>query len=163
MLRGWARPTSYPLPEPGGADLRVASFDELDPRTAYMLWRLRAEVFVMEQQCFYQDLDGRDLEPGTRHVWASVDEQPVAYLRVLDDGEHSRIGRVLVAVPHRGRRLADRLMRSALEVVGPRTSVLAAQSHLAHWYTRYGYARDGDDFVEDGIPHTPMRRSADLR
>ena len=104
------------------------SFDDLDPRTAYALWRLRAEVFVVEQQCFYQDLDGRDLEPGTRHVWVAVDDEPVAYLRVLDEGDHVRIGRVLVAVPHRGRGLADALMRSALELAGSRTSVLAAQS-----------------------------------
>jgi ElaA protein len=151
--------TSFPLPEPGGVDLHVAGFGELDQRTAYALWRLRAEVFVLEQQCFYQDLDGRDLEPGTRHVWAAAgDGEPVGYLRVLDDGEHARIGRVLVGMPHRGRGLADRLMRTALELVGARTSVLDAQAHLAHWYTRYGYVRDGDDFVEDGIPHTPMRR-----
>ena len=152
------RPTSYPLPE-----IVSAPFDELDPRTAYALWRLRAEVFVVEQQCFYQDLDGRDLEPGTRHLWASVDDEPVAYLRVLDEGDHARIGRVLVAVPHRGRGIADALMRSTLDLVGSRMSVLSAQSHLADWYTRYGYARDGDDFVEDGIPHTPMRRRPDAR
>ena len=139
-------------------DVSVARFDELDPRTAYALWRLRAEVFVVEQQCFYQDLDGRDLEPGTRHVWAVDGDEPVGYLRVLDEGDHARIGRVLVAPPHRGRGLADQLMRSALEVVGSRTSVLAAQSHLSGWYTRHGYVRDGDDFIEDGIPHTPMRR-----
>ena len=153
------RPTSYPLPDAGDAEIRVAGFEELDPRTAYALWRLRAEVFVVEQQCFYQDLDGRDLEPGTRHVWA-VDAagEPVGYLRVLEEDGHARIGRVLVAAPERGRGLADRLMRSALELVGPRTSVLDAQSHLRDWYARYGYARDGDDFVEDGIPHTPMRR-----
>jgi ElaA protein len=140
-------------------DLHTAAFEDLDPRTAYALWRLRAEVFVVEQQCFYQDLDGRDLEPGTRHVWVTDGDDPVGYLRVLDEGDHLRIGRVLVAPPHRGRGLADRLMRSALELVGSRTSVLAAQSHLAGWYTRYGYVQDGDDFVEDGIPHTPMRRS----
>jgi ElaA protein len=142
-------------------DVHSAAFEDLDPRTAYALWRLRAEVFVVEQQCVYQDLDGRDLEPGTRHVWAALRQgDPVGYLRVLDDGEHVRIGRVLVAASHRGRGLADRLMSSAIELVGSRASALDAQSHLADWYTRFGYARDGDDFLEDGIPHTPMRRSA---
>lgn len=147
------------MPEVPAPEIRVAGFDELDPRTAYELWRLRAQVFVVEQQCFYQDLDGRDLEPATRHVWATTEDgDAVGYLRVLDDGEHARIGRVLVAASNRGRGLADRLMRVALDQVGPRASVLDAQSHLAGWYTRHGYARDGDDFVEDGIPHTPMRR-----
>ena len=155
------RPTSSPLPDPGGAEILVAGFEELDLRTAYALWRLRAEVFVVEQQCLYQDLDGRDLEPGTRHVWA-VDAagEPVGYLRLLEDDGQARIGRVVVTAPERGRGLADRLMRSALELVGSRTSVLDAQSHLTDWYSRYGYARDGDDFVEDGIPHTPMRRQS---
>jgi len=140
-------------------DVRVEAFDGLDPRTAYALWRLRAAVFVVEQQCFYQDLDGRDLESGTRHVWASDhDSEPVGYLRVLDDGEHARIGRVLVAPSVRGRGLAGLLVRTAVELIGARPSVLDAQSHLAGWYTRFGYARTGEDFLEDGIPHTPMRR-----
>ena len=52
-------------------DVRVAAFDDLDARTAYLIWQLRESVFVVEQECPYQDLDGRDLEPGTRHVWAS--------------------------------------------------------------------------------------------
>lgn len=158
------RPTSSPLPDPGTPEVRVAGFDALDPRTAYALWRLRAEVFVVEQQCFYQDLDGRDVEPATRHLWVTAaDGEPVGYLRILDEGEHARIGRVLVVASHRGRGLADRLMRTALDLVGPRVSVLAAQSHLAQWYARHGYDRDGDDFVEDGIPHTPMRRQPGTR
>jgi ElaA protein len=141
------------------AELRTASFDELDARTAYELWRLRESVFVVEQECAYQELDGRDLEPGTRHVWASVDGgTPVGYLRVLDDGPHARIGRVLVAAEHRGAGLAATLMAAALELVGSRASVLDAQSHLAGWYTRFGYRPDGEEFVEDGIPHVPMRR-----
>jgi len=140
-------------------DVRVETFDALDPRTAYALWRLRAEVFVVEQQCLYPDLDGRDLEPGTRHMWASVPSgEPVGYLRVLDDGAEARIGRVLVAPPERGRGLAGRLVRTAVELIGPRASVLDAQSHLAGWYARFGYTRAGGDFLEDGIPHTPMRR-----
>jgi ElaA protein len=141
-------------------DVRVAAFTDLEPRTAYLLWQLRESVFVVEQECAYQELDGRDLEPGTRHLWVEVDGEPVGYLRVLDDGVHARIGRVLVARPHRGAGLSGALVRAALAVVGERPSVLDAQSPLAGWYAGFGYARDGDDFVEDGIPHTPMRRDA---
>ena len=139
-------------------DVSVASFDQLDPKTAYQLWALRSAVFVVEQECAYQDLDGRDLEPGTRHVWVSDDERPVAYLRILDDGDHSRIGRVVVAPTHRGRGLAEDLMAAALETIGDRPSSLEAQSHLEKWYERFGYSRSGEDYVEDGIPHTPMSR-----
>lgn len=136
----------------------VAAFDELAPRTAYLLWALRESVFVVEQTCPYQELDGRDLEPGTRHLWVAQDGRPVAYLRVLADGEGLRIGRVLVAQPARGRGLAGALMAAALELVGDRPSQLDAQSYLAEWYTRFGYEPAGPEFVEDGIPHVPMRR-----
>ena len=139
-------------------EVRVAAFDELDARTAYLLWQLRESVFVVEQECAYAELDGRDLEPGTRHVWAADDNGPVGYLRVLDDGDHARIGRVLVARPRRGQGLSSVLMRAALDLIGDRPSVLDAQSPLAGWYARFGYRQDGDEFVEDGIPHVPMRR-----
>lgn len=149
-------------------DVRVGAFDDIDPRTAYRLWQLRESVFVVEQACPYAELDGRDLEPGTRHVWiternepvasAPVASEPVAYLRVLDDGDRDRIGRVLVAREHRARGLADALMTRALRLVGDRPSCLDAQTYLVHWYARLGYRPAGEEFVEDGIPHLPMRR-----
>ena len=82
----------------------------------------------------------------------------MAYLRILDDGVLPRIGRVVVEPAYRGRGLADQLMRSALEVVGDRPSELHAQSHLEKWYERHGFIRSGEDYLDDGIPHTPMRR-----
>lgn len=139
-------------------DVRVDTVDDLDTRTAYLLWQLREAVFVVEQDCAYPELDGRDLEAGTRHVWVASSDGPLGYLRVLDDGDHARIGRVLVARSHRGQGLADALMRAALEVVGGRPSRLSAQSPLVPWYAGYGYIADGAEFLEDGILHTPMRR-----
>jgi ElaA protein len=138
--------------------VHVAAFDELHTRTAYQLWRLRQDVFVVEQDCVYPDLDGRDLEPGTRHVWVTDRGTPVGYLRVLADDGIARIGRVAVARSHRRRGLAEALMRTALELVGDRPSVLDAQSYLQDWYTRFGYVVTGPEFLDDGIPHVPMRR-----
>lgn len=138
-------------------DVHVAAFDDLDARTAYGLWQLRSEVFVVEQDCPYLDLDGRDLEPGTRHVW-SGDDRPVGYLRVLEDEGCARIGRVAVAEGHRGQRIAERLMQFALELVGDRPCVLDAQSYLCGWYSRLGFEQTGPEFLDDGIPHVPMRR-----
>jgi ElaA protein len=139
-------------------DLHVASFDELEPRVAYDLWALRQAVFVVEQDAAYLDLDGRDVEPATRHVWITEADRPVAYLRVLDDEATVRIGRVVVAPTHRRRGLAEQLMKAALDMVGERPSELHAQSYLEQWYTRFGYTRSGDDFLDDGILHTPMYR-----
>lgn len=139
-------------------DVHVDALDDLDTRTAYRLWALRESVFVVEQACPYLELDGRDLEPATRHVWIDSEAGPVGYLRVLDDGDAARVGRVLVAPSHRGRGLSEVLVRAALAEIGDRASVLDAQSPLAGWYVTFGYERDGDEFVEDGIPHVPMRR-----
>ena len=135
-------------------------FDRLDARTAYDVWRLRQSVFVVEQACPYPDLDGRDTEPGTRHVLLE-DDGLLGYARVLDDGEVWRIGRVLLAPAARGRGLADPLMETALSVCPGRDVVLDAQSPLTGWYATLGFEVDGPEFVEDGIPHLPMRRRAD--
>ncbi|HET8559432.1 MAG TPA: GNAT family N-acetyltransferase [Marmoricola sp.] len=138
--------------------LRSAAFDQLDPRTGYLLWQLRSSVFVVEQDCAYLDLDGRDLEPTARHVWLEHGGTPVACLRMLDDGGCARIGRVAVAGEHRGRGHARRLMQATLDLVGDRPCVLDAQSYLAGFYTRLGFVQTGPEFLDDGIPHVPMRR-----
>jgi ElaA protein len=134
-------------------------FDQLDATTAYAVWKLRQDVFVVEQDCPYPDLDGRDTEPGTRHVVLRDDDRVVGYARVLDDGERWRIGRVVLAREARGRGLADTVMRAALDVATERDVVLDAQSPLAGWYGSLGFEADGPEFLEDGIPHTPMRLS----
>jgi len=143
-------------------DVRVAAVGELDVRTSYLLWQLRESVFVVEQHCPYPELDGRDLEPTTRHVWVAEDgpdgERPVAYLRVLDDGDVFRVGRVLVAVSRRGRGLAGVLMARAHALCAARPVVLDAQSYLVDFYTGLGYEVTGPEFLDDGIPHLPMRR-----
>ena len=141
-----------------GRTARVAAFDDLDTRTAYALWQLRESVFVVEQTCAYQELDGRDLEPGTRHLWVEDHGRPVAYLRILEDPGVARIGRVLVAASHRGQGLARVLMSQALDQLGERPSTLDAQSYLVAWYTTLGYRPTGPEFLDDGIPHVPMRR-----
>jgi len=140
----------------------VARFAELTTPVLYALLRLRADVFVVEQRCAYPDLDGRDLEPGTRHVWLDTDGGvPLAYLRILEERDGTaRIGRVCVAPAGRGRGLARAVLAHALDLIGPRPYVLEAQAHLAGFYTSLGFVATGPEYVEDGIPHVPMRRAA---
>lgn len=140
--------------------MKVASFDELTSREAYALWRLRQQVFIVEQQSPYPDLDGRDLEPATRHVLAHDGDELVACLRVLDDGTHARIGRVAVTPAARGRGLARDLMAAALAEIGDREIRLDAQTGLTAWYSTYGFEISGPEFVEDGVAHRPMVRQA---
>ncbi|MFG2059890.1 GNAT family N-acetyltransferase [Micromonospora sp. NPDC048871] len=139
--------------------LRIAGFADLDARTFHDLVRLRIDVFVVEQECAYPELDGRDLEPGTRHLWLARDGAVLAYLRILADPDGvARIGRVVVAPSARGAGHAGRLLAAALAEIGDRPCVLEAQSHLVDFYARRGFTVSGPDYVEDGIPHTPMRR-----
>ncbi|MBX7268295.1 GNAT family N-acetyltransferase [Micromonospora sp. Llam7] len=140
-------------------ELRVARFADLDARTFHDLVRLRVDVFVVEQECAYPEIDGRDVEPGTRHVWLAHDGAPVAYLRILAEPDGSaRIGRVVVAPTARSAGHAGRLMTAALAEIGDRPCVLDAQSHLVDFYTRHGFTVSGPEYVEDGIPHIPMHR-----
>ncbi|NHA66560.1 GNAT family N-acetyltransferase [Phycicoccus flavus] len=138
--------------------VRSAPLSAVPPVTLYAVLRLRQDVFVLEQQCLYPDLDGRDLEPGAVHYWAEADDGAVlGTLRALDEGGGVvRVGRVATATSARGTGVAAALVQAVLAATrGP--VVLDAQSHLEGWYERLGFGRDGAEFVEDGIPHVPMR------
>lgn len=136
-------------------------FDELTTVELYELLRLRCDVFVVEQGCPYHELDGRDTEPGTVHHWIADESGPTpiaAYLRTLAEPDGAiRIGRVVTAPWARGRGLAAALVAHAGSA-SPGPVVLDAQSHLATWYEALGFRVAGEEFVEDGIPHVPMRR-----
>lgn len=136
----------------------TVGFDGLAPRTAYELWRLRQQVFVVEQDCPYPDLDGRDLEDATLHVLLLEDGHLIGCLRVLDDGAALRIGRVVVAPAARGRGLAGLLMDQAMAACGDCEVRLDAQTGLTGFYASYGFEVTGPEFDEDGVMHVPMCR-----
>jgi ElaA protein len=138
---------------------------DLGKEQLYAILKLRAEVFIVEQQCAYQDVDGQDLEGDTCHLMAWDGNQLVAYLRLLDpelQGGDVVIGRVIIAPHARGAGLGHALMDQALEQIEerwPQTPIyLSAQTHLQGYYGRYGFVVTGEEFVEDGIPHIGMRR-----
>ena len=141
--------------------IHQARFAELTPAELYGLLRLRVDVFVVEQNCPYPELDGRDTEPGTVHLWCADDDGTVlATIRVLENGEDRAIGRVATAATARGRGLSARLVEQGIELCGGRTVDIGAQAYLEGWYGRFGFRRSGPDYVEDGIPHLPMRLQA---
>ena len=135
---------------------------DLDPVVLYRLLELRVAVFVVEQAAAYPDIDGRDVEPGAELLWAEEEGAVLGTARVLRDPDAMRIGRVATAPVARGRGVASALMHLAVErcaAVAPGAPmVLDAQEHLADWYARFGFAVDGERFLEDDIPHVPMRR-----
>lgn len=168
------------------AQFYIASLAQMDPVSLYRVLQLRTDVFVVEQQCAYPELDGRDLEPGAVMVWAtyapehradddgaptSSDAQAagavLATLRVLHEPEGFRIGRVVAREAARGTGVARELMQRGLEYCAAQSPesavVLDAQQPLEGWYGSFGFTRTGEPFQEDGIPHVPMRRgSSDL-
>ncbi len=139
------------------------SFDELDASTLHDILRLRVDVFVVEQACAYPELDGRDVEPATRHIWIPQTDSaaPAAYLRLLDGDRCRRVGRVVTHPDHRGQGLAGVLIDHVISRY-PVDLVLDAQSYLVEWYAARGFSATGPEFLDDGIPHVPMARSASL-
>ncbi len=146
-------------------ELRRAWARDLDAPTLYALLELRVEVFVVEQNCPYPELDGRDLEPRTRHFWLeNLSGAVVSTLRLLEDqadGETVfRIGRVCTRAAERGQGHTTFLMNAALKEVGAHPCRISAQTYLADMYARHGFVTDGAEFDEDGIAHVPMVRAA---
>lgn len=137
--------------------IRTARFHELSPGELYGLLQLRARVFVVEQQCVYLDPDGHDTDPTTTQFWidGTKDEGVIAALRLRRTQPGSIVGRVVTHADHREEGLATRLVEAAMRVA-PRPVRVHAQSPLEGWYERFGFVKDGQEFLEDGIPHVPM-------
>ena len=134
------------------------ALDEVPPRALYGILRLRSQVFVVEQTCVFLDPDGRDLEPSCRQLWIEDDDgSVVAAARVLDEGDARRVGRIVTTPPARRRGLGATLVEHVL-ANHPGPWVLDGQSQLVDWYRRFGFEVSGDEYLDDGIPHVPMRR-----
>jgi ElaA protein len=140
---------------------RSWSYD-LSTSTFYELLKLRVEVFVVEQKCPYPELDGRDLEPETRHFWLESDGEVIATIRLLEEHEEGktfRIGRLCTRADVRGEGHTSRLLQAALAEVGPARCVINAQTYLVDMYAKHGFKTTGPEFPLDGVPHVPMQRN----
>ncbi|MNG83695.1 putative acyltransferase [compost metagenome] len=131
----------------------------------YAILKLRTEVFVVEQRCAYQEIDGQDLTGDTLHLMGWQDDQLVAYLRLLDpqsQGGDVVIGRVVTSPHVRGQGLGSPLLLKGLEAAEHCWSgtpvYLSAQAHLQGYYARHGFVVAGEEYLEDGIPHIGMRK-----
>lgn len=141
--------------------LRGVDGDKLTAAQVYGIWMIRDVVFAVEQKCEEPDVDGVDLRPDCTHLWLEAPDGPASYLRTfVDDGGVRRIGRVATRREHRGRGLSSRLMREVLDRWGGDELRLAAQAYLFDWYRSFGFERCGENFMEAGIDHVPMRRAA---
>ncbi len=126
---------------------------------------LRNAVFIVEQACAYQDVDGADLAGENLHLLGLYQNRLLAYARLLapqSDSEPIKIGRVIVSGEVRGLKLGHRLMEQAIlscERRWPRLPIkLSAQAHLQAFYSQFGFLAYGEIYLEDGIPHVDMVR-----
>lgn len=153
-------------------DWKIARFQELSPDELYDILYLREKVFVVEQNCAYQEADGYDRN--ALHLMGRREGKIVAYARLLAPGvdyhgtvlkEDAIIGRVLADGSVRGAGLGHQLMRWAVESVassyGKVAITLSAQARLVGFYGRHGFVATSDEYLEDNQPHIRMRRAAE--
>lgn len=140
----------------------LKEWQDLSTDELYAVLKLRQEVFVVEQDCPYLDCD--DIDQKALHLWAEADGDTVAYARIIPPGElypEVSIGRVISAQKHRrsgwGRSIMDKAV-SVCETQYPGPIRIMAQSYLLAFYRSYGFVEEGDEFLEDGLPHYYMVR-----
>ncbi|WNO59488.1 GNAT family N-acetyltransferase [Rheinheimera sp. MMS21-TC3] len=142
----------------------VVKFSELDTLTLYNLLQLRVDVFVVEQNCPYPELDDRDLDLNTRHIILKKGDKVIAYARVLAPGlifeNFPAIGRLCVSQTARRLGLGKVLVEKSISVVKefwPETDIyISAQCYLEQFYQQLGFNTAGESYLEDDIPHITM-------
>jgi ElaA protein len=137
------------------------SFDELTTKELYAILRLRSEVFVVEQNCVFLDMDNKDLR--CHHLMGWEDDQLLGYSRVLGAGisyEESSIGRIVTSPAARGRGAGRDLLIQSIDTLyslhGKRDIRIGAQYYLKKFYESFGFVQKGDIYLEDGIEHIEM-------
>ena len=139
-------------------------FSELSTQQLYQLLKLRVDVFVVEQNCPYPELDGKDTLAGVEHLLGYADAELVACARLLPPGtsyDNTSIGRVATKLSARGDGLGHQLIKEALtrcETLWPSTTIdIGAQQHLENFYANHGFETISEMYLEDDIPHVDMR------
>jgi len=142
-------------------DWKLKKFDELSQEELYKIIKLRIEVFIIEQNCIYQDCDGKDIN--AYHLFSEEDGNVIACLRILNKGvsfDEVAIGRVIVDKAYRGKGIAKEMIRKAIafieEIIKERAIRISAQAHLEKFYGSFGFKKTSEVYMEDGIPHIQM-------
>ncbi len=141
--------------------VQIKNFKELTTKELYKILQLRSEVFVVEQDCVYQDIDGKD-QKGL-HVMGWKEEELVAYTRCFKPGVYfpqAAIGRVIVKENYRKYGYGHQIMKASISEIESRYNTseikLSAQQYLIKFYEFHQFATTGEGYLEDGIPHIAM-------
>lgn len=146
-------------------EIKVKSFEALTKQELYNVLQLRSEVFVVEQDCVYQDLDGKD--ENSLHVLGFKNKNIVAYTRVFKPGDYfelASIGRVVVAKNERAHKYGYDIMNASAEAIknhfNETVIKISAQVYLKKFYNTLGYKEIGAEYLEDNIPHIAMIKNS---
>ena len=142
--------------------IHIKKFQELTVDETYNILKLRSEVFVVEQNCVYQDLDGKD--DRAMHLFYKEENELIAYTRIFQKGdyypENPSIGRVVVSKKERGKEIGKSIMKDSILYIknnyNNKSIELSAQKYLDKFYKELEFYSQGDDYLEDGIPHQRM-------
>ena len=140
----------------------IKNFSELSTEEIYNILKLRSEVFVVEQNCIYQDIDEKDQK--AVHLFLEKNNEIIAYTRIFKKGdyyeENPSIGRVVVSKKERGKKLGKEIMIKSINFIKKelkeRKIELSAQKYLDKFYKDLDFYSEGEDYLEDGIPHQRM-------
>lgn len=142
-------------------EFKIKRFNELSLPELHQVLQLRSEVFVVEQNCVYQDIDGKDSK--AIHVLGYADDNVAVYCRLFAPGdyfEQASIGRVVISAGYRDRKWGHELMRTAIQAIadnyGTSRITISAQLYLKKFYGSHGFVQIGEEYLEDGIPHIRM-------
>lgn len=143
------------------------TFEQLNNDELYDALKLRIDVFVVEQTCYYPDLDNLDRHPQTLHLFCYQNEKMTAYLRILPKGltyeSHPSIGRVIIEESARGTGLGHEIIKVAIQKCQqafPDSIIkISAQEHLEKFYNQHDFTKCSEMYLEDGIPHISMLHS----
>ena len=140
----------------------IEEFNALTAKQLFEIYKLRSEVFIVEQNCAYQDID--DMDASAKHVMLFDKDVLAAYARILPPGisyKEPAIGRVVVKKTFRGKDLGKLVMQQCIDqlqdIYTNSEIVISAQSYLLKFYSDLGFKAEGKEYLEDDIPHTKMR------
>ena len=139
----------------------IKNFQDLSNTEIYQILRLRSEVFVVEQECIYQDIDNKDKK--AVHIFLKEKNEIIAYSRVFKEKEYFEnpsIGRVVVANKRRMYGVGKKIMNISIDYIKQNIKAksieISAQKYLKKFYSNLGFVQQGDEYLEDNIPHLRM-------
>ena len=140
-------------------NFEVKKFNEIDNKTLHNIFLIRSEVFIVEQNCVYQDIDGKDIK--SIHIIGKIKEEIIAYSRLTNlSNDFCSIGRVLVKKSSRkngfGTKLMKKTIAEARKEFNKKKIKISAQKYLKEFYKNLGFKHTGKSYLEDGIPHIEM-------